>query len=306
MYKTEIVKEEKEIIPPQSMEEIGRVMNEMDDIYRTNYSEWFRDESNLSYICTIKRPIFMKEFRANPKQGMEAIKWITSGWSLASIMEFVLKMFPFMTIDNPEFAELVSDLVTGWALDKIFGTFVELNIEFIKLLLIGESSSTCASFIFCFNKISRSDQTDLLVYLSNSLSWDSAFLRLFLLDFSMMVHANGVEHRALVVLIHQSMDEIDMKYRSEKGGTVSNDLLETSKLSGMQAPPTTPTGTPPASSNWESSLKNEEERLIKKLVCIQEFKVFLALFEVIMDIHEQHKSQVDEQLGQILFEELEL
>jgi hypothetical protein len=305
MCKNEI-KVEEESIPPKSMEEIGQVMTEMDDMFRTNFSEWLRDESNLSYICTIKRPVFMKEFRANPKQGMEAIRWITSGWSLTSIMEFVLKMFPFMTIDNPEFAQLVSDLVTGWPLDKIFGTFVELIIELIKLLLIGESASTCASFVYCFNKISRSDQTDLLVYLSNSLSWDSAFLRLFLLDFSMMVNANGIEHRALVVLIHQSMDEIEMKYKLEKAGSLPNALLESSKLSGIQAPPTTPTGTPPASSNWETSLKNEEEKLIKKLACIQEFKVFLALFEVIMDIHEKRDSQVDEQLGQILFEELEL
>lgn len=128
MQKPEIGKDEARV-PPRSMEEIDQVMNEMDDVFKTNYSEWIRDESNLSYISTIKRPIFMKEFRANPKLGMEAIRWITKGWSLTSIMEFMLKMFPFMTIDNPEFADLVSDLTFDWPLDKIFGIVSQLNFR---------------------------------------------------------------------------------------------------------------------------------------------------------------------------------
>jgi hypothetical protein len=302
----EFVKKQDESVPPRSMEEIDQVMNEMDSMYRTNFSEWFRDESNLSYICTMKRPLFMKEFRENPKQGMEAIRWITSNWSLTSVMEFFLKMFPFMTIDNPEFAALVSDLTDSWPMDRIFGKIVQLNLEFIKLLLIGESANTCASFIYCFNKISRSDQTDLLVYLSHALSWESSFLRLFLLDLSMMVNANGIEHKALVVLIHQSMDEVKMKFNLEKADAQSNHLEEKLNFSGIQAPPTTPVGTPPVFSSWESSLKNEEEKLMRKLVSIKEFRVFLALFEVIMDINDKHDSQADKQLCQVLIEELEL
>lgn len=119
-----------------------------------------------------------------------------------------------------------------------------------------------------------------------------------------MANANGIEHRALVVLIHQSMDDIDLKYNAEK--IDRQDFMEKSNISGIHAPPSTPVGTPPASSNWESSLKNEEDRLIRKLVSIQEFKVFLALFEVIMDIHDQHDSKVEQELSEKLLHELEL
>lgn len=122
----------------------------------------------------------------------------------------------------------------------------------------------------------------------------------------MMVNASGIEHRALVVLIHQSMDEIDMKYKSETGQVNSLDFLEKSNLSGIQAPPSSPVGTPPTSSKWESSLKNEEDKLIRKLVSIQEFKVFLALFEVILDIHDKHDLNLKEELSERLLEELEL
>lgn len=123
MFKNEIGKEE-ERVAPTSMDEIDQVMSEMDGIYKTNFSDWIRDESNLSYICTIKRPVFMKEFRSNPKLGMHAIRWITDNWSLTSVVEFVLKMFPFMTIDSSEFADLVSDLTNEWPIDRIYGMII--------------------------------------------------------------------------------------------------------------------------------------------------------------------------------------
>lgn len=119
----------------------------------------------------------------------------------------------------------------------------------------------------------------------------------------MLADANGIEHRALVVLIHQSMDEVDLKYGFE---TIhSHDFLEKSSLSGIKAPPSSPLGTPPTGNNWEASLKNEEDRLIRKLVSIQEFKVFLALFEVIMDIHDDHDNS-DLELTDKLMHELEM
>ena len=115
------IKQEEKHPPPKSMQDIDKIMNEMDKLYSSNFKDWIRDESNLSYICTIKRPVFMREYRSNPKLGIEAIKWITEHWSLPSIMEFLLKMFPFMTIDGPEFVDLVSDLTLDWPLDKVKG-----------------------------------------------------------------------------------------------------------------------------------------------------------------------------------------
>lgn len=120
MHKEQIGKE-KQGIAPTSMHEIDQVMNEMDGIYKTNFGEWIRDESNLSYICTIKRPVFMKYFRLNPKLGADTICWITENWSLTSIMEFLLKMFPFMKIDSSEFADLVSDITNEWSSERLNG-----------------------------------------------------------------------------------------------------------------------------------------------------------------------------------------
>ena len=176
----------------------------------------------------------------------------------------------------------------------------------IKLLLVGESVTTCARFIYyCFQQSPRTDQTQSLVFLANSLGWDSSFLRLFLLDLSMMINANGVEHKALIVLIHQSMDEVDMQYKDVDFKDLK-EFQDKSVKSGIAAPPSSPEGTPPIINGWESSLKKEEDRLIRKLVSIQEFKVFLALFEVIMDIHEKEEPELDQELNEKLLYELEL
>ena len=145
--------------------------------------------------------------------------------------------------------------------------------------------------------------TELLATLSKSLSWDSTFLRLFLLDFSMIINANGVEHRALIVLIHQSMDEADVRKRPNK----SLEFEAQERRSGIEAPPNSPCGTPPNSKSiWEYGIQIEEENLIQRLVSIQEFKIFLALFEVVMDIHEKHDLDFEETLTSQLMNEMEL
>ena len=111
---------------PNSIEEIEDTMSEMDKVFRTSFKDWIRDESNLNYICTMKRPVFMREFRQDPKRGIKAIGWITSNWALTSIMEFLLKMFPQFNIDSNEFARLIFDFTLDWPLYKTNGKFTLL------------------------------------------------------------------------------------------------------------------------------------------------------------------------------------
>ena len=127
--KPELVKEiEKKA--PTSMHEIEEVMNSMDNQYQSNFKEWIRDESNLSYICTIKRPVFMKEFRSDQKLGIQVIRWITESWSVSSIMDFMMKMFATMSIDSMEFSYIISELTSDWSMDKKNGKIILLNSRF--------------------------------------------------------------------------------------------------------------------------------------------------------------------------------
>ena len=111
------------LVRPTSVSEIEKVMTQMDADYQTSFCEWIRSESNVAYMCSYKRSIFRSQYANDPKVGIKVVQWMTQNWTLVSISEFLFKMFPDLSIDSKEFADLLCGMTQSWDFDRVQGMF---------------------------------------------------------------------------------------------------------------------------------------------------------------------------------------
>lgn len=207
------MKLEQSRVSPQSMDQVESVMNEMDKVNGTQFKGWIKNEDNIGYLCTFKRSLFEENWETQPASVFNVLYWLVDGWNIASVAEFMLKMFYHWKLDSVKFGVLVNGLTKG--LYKTTGTAGLLGkpwedekiYDLLHVLLIGESPKACAKFIKNFttgvdinvmmeiktNEVittrtwSREDVLDLVKNVSFYLHWDESFMRAFLMEYTTLM-----------------------------------------------------------------------------------------------------------------------
>jgi len=246
--------------PHEGPEQVEHSLSEMDRLNGTSFKDWIKMEENINYISTFKRGIFETSWENNPTSMLVAVQWLTSSWSPASTVEFLLKMFYHWKLESPQFGVLMNGLVRGLHVKGQVETVIGKEWEESKMhdllhvLLIGESASSTAKFLkhlttslplvqglgteaaqvaqpdTPFTKEwLRKEILDLVKSLMIALQWDDTFMKTMLNEYSGLLIQDPIKLLRL-------QTEIRLRYRNK---TPCNDLYPMSP-STLSSSPTTP------------------------------------------------------------------
>ena len=187
---------------PESVEQVGLVMKEMDKLYKTSFSEWIQNEDNIAYFCSIKGPLVNEYLKQDADRAMLALKWMSENWSIASIAELTLKLFYHHGVASDIFVKRLYTLVSDWEKAKI--------MELLAILLIGERPPIMAGFLKHWDVISGWDRTELTVLalgLAKGLRWSTEFCQSVLVDLTMLLQVDSTSQRSLLLVIGDEMEK---------------------------------------------------------------------------------------------------
>ena len=203
----------KSLASPKSMEQVDLVMKQMDKQFNTSFESWVRSDKNITYLCTFKRPLIDEFMAQSPQKVMNALKWMSQDWSVASVAELILKLFYNLNIQSPEFATVVACLTEDWEIDSVS--------ELVNVLLIGEDAVASSGFIRHFTAHSNdaktlrfsskrmwtvTDRVDLVFNIAGALQWKHAFFHLFLKEYANKSINSHQRRQIILETIEEQMD----------------------------------------------------------------------------------------------------
>jgi hypothetical protein len=186
-----------------SVQDVHNTMEEMDRIHHTSFSSWIRSESNLQYLYTLKGKMILAYIDKDPKSAMLALEWMTAEWSVDSVAELVLKLFYADRISSLKFSERLYALVRSWKLEKF-------NM-LLLILLVGETTSTCAQFFANFATVSLFDShlmSEIVLPVAGGFMWEEGDLSEFLVEFVSATISNPMVQRSLMLVVHDEFERI--------------------------------------------------------------------------------------------------
>ena len=308
----------------KSIQDIECTVSQMDKKYSTSFKDWVQSESNVNYMCIYKKSLFKEQYHENPETAFKVIQWMTSHWSLPSICEFILKMFTEYPIESNEFARMVSIITLNWEFTKI--------CDLITLMLVCESPSSTAHFLFCFGKagnglngdvrgaLSSTEWLTLLTTMATTLSWTRDYLQSILLEYAGLASTSSLQQRSWILLIYDEFTQQD------KSGTVSPisyngtpyetsfDYLNEgsypnltsrrkSEIEEIRAPPNSPIESADQLQrnqlhhSWSSK---DASIVMERLNTLRYIHTFLAMFELINKNVGQSQSDTDTRVYELL------
>ena len=140
-------------------------------------------------------------------------------------------------------------------------------------MLVGESPKSCATFLYNMAHLPISQRVSLVRVLSYTLSWDVEFMQTLLLELSALVCVSGLDHRAHILLIYESMSASPDE--SPKTDTWS---LAPRKWNEIKGPEVSPVDGMPRM--WKQL---DPEDVMDRLMTVKASQTFLALFEVLLE-----------------------
>jgi hypothetical protein len=184
-----------------SAESVEETMSKMDELNRTSFKKWIKDEQNVHYLCVTKKDLILGYIERDVESAMYALEWMIEGWSVETIAELILKLFYSHGLKSEAFCCRVYRMVYQWEMDKVF--------DLLSILLVGESSAVVAQFFG--NWIQQSDWncdqlTDLIVPLVESYKWNSEQMGLFLVSLSTALVDDPNLRHSLAVIIHSELE----------------------------------------------------------------------------------------------------
>ncbi|KAJ3323914.1 hypothetical protein HDV06_000890 [Boothiomyces sp. JEL0866] len=184
-----------------SVEDVEATMAQMDKQNKTSFTKWIKSENNINYICTFKGEL-IKEFIENDfESSIHALEWMTSGWSLESISELILKLFYTKRISSPLFCKIVWGLVHTWDVERI--------TDLLPVILVGESLAINAAFVGNWINISTMNSemiAEIVVGLACGFRWDIDQLEEFLLSLCAFICPDSVLQRSLCLVVHEELE----------------------------------------------------------------------------------------------------
>lgn len=191
----------KKSAPPNSVEEVGECMLEMDRVYKTTFARWIQDEDNIAYFCRVKGPLINQFLKTDPDRAINALAWMSKEWSTASTSELILKLFYHIGISSQTFVDHVYNMTKAWDNERVTSVF--------GVILVGESASTVAQFINLWMITSEwpRDMLALLVTsLARSLRWNVGYSRDFLIEFAQSWSSEEKSQMTLCQVVSEQLD----------------------------------------------------------------------------------------------------
>ncbi|KAJ3332107.1 hypothetical protein HDU76_001250 [Blyttiomyces sp. JEL0837] len=196
---------------PESVEDIEESLREMDRLYGTSFYSWIKSEANIGYLCTFKRKMFDQYADEDPAVLVRVLQFLTSGWSVASVAEIMLKLFYGYKIESRKFSRLLAAVASKWDRSR--------RHEVVNVLLIGETSKSTAKFIYHFTEgngvngelefadelvlkpWSVDETRDLVKSVATVLRWGEVFLRDFLIEYAKLLISEPVKRMTMITAI---------------------------------------------------------------------------------------------------------
>ena len=255
--------------PPKQIEDVERIMTEMDQKYKTTFKAWIKNQGNVSFICSQKRYLFTSEFNRCKETGYIVMNWIFEDWSTASISEFLYKMFPNNETSSPIFAQMIRHLTLDWDYDRM--------LELISLILVGESAYTVSRFLYSFSSeitMTTSEISRMLKTLSMMHRWTRDYQQSLLLHYIETQSHSPVDYRQKILMIYDLFEEKE----GMKGKLLSQVSPVIESATSQQPPPNSPD-----SAHFPDSLQFEinSEQLSRRVENVMSLHLFLSCFEQI-------------------------
>jgi hypothetical protein len=184
-----------------STEAVEETMSKMDELNRTSFKKWIKDEQNVHYLCITKKELILGYIEEDVESAMYALEWMIDGWSVETTAELILKLFYSHGLKSEIFCSRVYRLVYKWEMHQVF--------DLLSILLVGESSAVVAQFFgnWIRESLWSSERlTDLIVPLVESYKWNSEQQGLFLVSLSTNLVTDPNLRHSLAVIIHSELE----------------------------------------------------------------------------------------------------
>lgn len=152
----------------------------MDKQHKTSFYEWIRNENNSDYIAIhLKRVIGDYSM----VQQVRALNWLffhgtpAQQWEFRSVATLLIKLFYEKGLDQPEFGQLIGELLVGKEWKFIEGLVVAL--------IIGEDEKIVSKFLYHVTRTwDPETATDLVMAVAARSHWKSEYLQNVIVYFS--------------------------------------------------------------------------------------------------------------------------
>ncbi|KAI8909621.1 hypothetical protein EDD86DRAFT_205889 [Gorgonomyces haynaldii] len=179
-------------------------MAQMDQLYKTSFSEWVRSEDNINYVCTMKGNMIREALLDDREACIYGLRWMSANYSVPSFAEMMLKLFYSMGMASSRFVSILHDLTVDWQHEKI--------IDLLSVILVGEKPVSVSNFVkhwIYYSGWKRDDMAELLLSLKEAMRWNQSYCKELLTELVFLLIRNGVAQRSLMMVIEDELKEQD-------------------------------------------------------------------------------------------------